>query len=258
MSSIATSLIVFACVFGGALIGILFRSYLPEHHLSGDSKETVKIGMGLVATMSALVLGLLVSSAKAFYDTQSAELTQLSADVVLLDRMLAHYGPETKEARYELRVAVVESLDRIWPRERGRTLGVATSREDVLDKIQALSPKDDRQHSLQAQAIGLAVGIARTRWLMYQQLNLSVSKVLLAVMVFWLAVVFFSFGPLCTAQRNRRGQSICCRIVGFRRDSVNPGYVHALHRTDSDLKCPNPFCSCTTRSLAPPHILSSV
>lgn len=194
MSSIATSLIVFACVFGGALIGILFRSYLPEHHLSGDSKETVKIGMGLVATMSALVLGLLVSSAKAFYDTQSAELTQLSADVVLLDRMLAHYGPETKEARLELRVAVVESLDRIWPRERGRTLGVATSREDVLDKIQALSPKDDRQHSLQAQAIGLAVGIARTRWLMYQQLNLSVSKVLLAVMVFWLAVVFFSFG----------------------------------------------------------------
>lgn len=194
MSSIATSSIAFACVFGGAVIGILLRSHLPEHHLSSDSKETVKIGMGLVATMSALVLGLLVSSAKAFYDTQSAELTQLSADVVLLDRMLAHYGPETKEARDELRVAVVESLDRIWPRERGRTSGVSTSREDVLDKIQTLSPKDDRQHSLQAQAVGLAVGIARTRWLMYQQLNFSVSKVLLAVMIFWLTVVFFSFG----------------------------------------------------------------
>ena len=194
VSSIATSLIAFACMFGGAVIGILLRSHLPEHHLSGDSKETVKVGMGLVATMSALVLGLLVSSAKNFYDTQSAELTQMSADVVLLDRLLAHYGPETKEVRDELRVALVESLDRIWPSERTRTLEVSTSREDILDKIQALSPKNDKQHSLQAQALGLAVGIARTRWLMYQQLNISVSKVLLAVMVFWLTVVFFSFG----------------------------------------------------------------
>jgi hypothetical protein len=138
VNSIAISLIVFACVFGGAVIGMLLRSHLPQYHFSGDSKETVKVGMGLVATMSALVLGLLVSSAKTFYDTQSAELTQMSADIVLLDRLLAHYGPETKGARDELRIIVVESLDRIWPSERTRT--VATSREDVLDKIQALSP----------------------------------------------------------------------------------------------------------------------
>jgi hypothetical protein len=150
--------------------------------------------MGLVATMSALVLGLLVSSAKTFYDAQNAELTQMSADTVLLDRLLAHYGPEAEGARDALRVAVVESLDRIWPSTDTRTSGVPMTRLDLLDKIQALSPKDDRQHSLQAQALGLAVGIGRTRWLMYQQLSVSVSKVLLAVMVFWLTVVFFSFG----------------------------------------------------------------
>ena len=194
MSSIVTSLIVFACVFGGAVIGMLLRSHLPQHHLSADSKETVKVGMGLVATMSALVLGLLVSSAKAFYDTQSAELTQMSADVILLDRLLAHYGPEAKEARDALRASLVESLNRIWPSEGTRTSEMPTSKEDVLDEIQALSPKDEKQHSLQAQALGLAVAIGRTRWLKYQQLNVSVSKALLAAMVFWLTVVFFSFG----------------------------------------------------------------
>ena len=193
MSSIATTSIVFACVFGGAVIGMLLRGGLPEHHLSGDSKETVKVGMGLVATMSALVLGLLVSSSKTFYDTQSAELTQMSADVVLLDRLLAHYGPEAKEARDALRATIFGSFKRIWPREGVRT-EVPASREDVLDKIQALSPKDDKQRSLQAQALGITVNVTRTRWLMYEQLNFSVSKVLVGIMIFWLTVVFFSFG----------------------------------------------------------------
>lgn len=195
MSSIVISLTVFACVFGSALLGMLSRSPLPQHHLSADSKDTVKMAMGLVATMSALVLGLLVSTAKSFYDTQSAEVTQMSADIVVLDRLLAHYGPEANEARDALRVAVVGSLDRVWPREDTRTsVVVPTSREDLLDKIQALPSKDDRQRSLQSQALSLAVALLRTRWLMYQQLGVSVSKTLLVVMVFWLTVVFFSFG----------------------------------------------------------------
>jgi hypothetical protein len=99
MSSTAISFIVLAAVFGGALAGMLLRRSLPQEHLSPDTKETVKLGMALVSTMSALVLGLLVSSAKTFYDTQSAELNQMSADIVALDRLLAHYGPETKESR---------------------------------------------------------------------------------------------------------------------------------------------------------------
>jgi hypothetical protein len=195
VSSVVTSLIAFACVFGGAVAGMLLRSSLPPNHLSADSKETVKVGMGLVATMSALVLGLLVSSAKTFYDTQSAEVTQMSADIVFLDRLLAHYGPESTEARAALRGDVAGSFARIWPRERAhQSSAVPTSREDLLDKIQALSPKDGRQRSLQAQALTIALGIGRTRWLMYQQLSVSVSKVLLVVMISWLTVVFFSFG----------------------------------------------------------------
>jgi hypothetical protein len=108
---------VFGCVFGGALFGMFLRRILPESHLSGDSKDTVKLGMGLVGTMTALVLGLLIASAKNFSDTQSSELTQMSANIVLLDRVLAHYGPETKEVRDLLHGAVARTLDRLWPKD---------------------------------------------------------------------------------------------------------------------------------------------
>ena len=113
MSSITISLIVFACVFGGAIFGILVRAALPEHHLSADSENIVKLGIGLVATMAALVLGLLLASAKNSYDTQSSELTEMSAKIIFLDRILAHYGPDTKEARELFRKTVSGTLDRI-------------------------------------------------------------------------------------------------------------------------------------------------
>jgi hypothetical protein len=140
---------------------------------------------------------LLVSSAKTYYDTQSAEVNQMSADVVALDRLLAHYGPETKEAREELRVAAIRNLDRIWPQERARTSEEPVSDkrgEALLDEIEALSPKDDKQRSLGAHALNLAVSLGRIRWLMYEQSNASFSRTLLVVMVFWLILVFVSFG----------------------------------------------------------------
>jgi hypothetical protein len=193
MSSIAISLTAFACVFGGAMAGMLLRGSLPRDHTSSDSKDTVKLGMGLVSTMSALVLGLLVSSAKSFYDTQSAELNQLSADVVAVDRLLAHYGPETKDARDMLYRSVVNQLERMWP-QKGTRLEAPAASEALIDQIQGLSPKDDKQRSLQAQVLNLSISVGRVRWLMYEQGNGAVSKPLLVIMVFWLTVVFVSYG----------------------------------------------------------------
>src|SRR5271168_2481596 len=95
--------IVMTCVFGGALLGMALRLILPAHHLSSDSKDVIKLAMGLTATMSALVLALLIASAKSSYDAQRSELLQLSANVLLLDRVLAHYGPEAKDIREGLR-----------------------------------------------------------------------------------------------------------------------------------------------------------
>lgn len=196
MSSITVSLIVFACIFGGAVFGILLRGALPKHHLGADSKDIVKLGMGLVGTMAALVLGLLVASAKGSYDAQSAELTQLSANAALLDRGLALYGPETKETRALLRSAIARIFDELWSKDGSsapKTLPSASS-GILYEKIQGLSPKNDTQRSLQVQALSIAVDLGKTRWLMYAQSNMSVSIPLLIVLVLWLTVIFISFG----------------------------------------------------------------
>src|ERR1700687_5157605 len=112
--------IVFTCVFGGALMGMALRLILPEHHLSADSKDVIKMGTGLTATMSALVLALLIASAKSSYEAQRNEVTQISANVILLARVLAHYGPETKAARDLLRRYVARAHDQLWPQSRSR------------------------------------------------------------------------------------------------------------------------------------------
>ena len=197
MNSITIRLIVFACVFGGALFGMFLRGVLREHQLSDDSKDTVRIGMGLIGTLTALVLGLLIASAKNFYDTQSNELTEMSAKIVLLDRVLAHYGPETKELRDLLQSAVARMLDGLWPKGPGphpQMEPMAAGGEILYDKIQELSPKNDTQRSLQAQALSMAIDIGKMRWMMFEQAGSFVSIPLLAVLVFWLATIFASFG----------------------------------------------------------------
>jgi hypothetical protein len=155
MNSIAIRLIVFACVFGAALFGIFLRTILPEQHLCPDSKDTVRPGIGVIATMAALVLGLLVASAKNFYNTQSSELTQLSANVIMLDNVLAQYGPETKEARDLLRAAVTRSLDLLWRQDHQphSETDPTTGGGEILQRIYGLSPKNEAQHALQAQVL---------------------------------------------------------------------------------------------------------
>jgi hypothetical protein len=197
VSSIGIGAIVFACVFGGAMFGMFIRTVLPEHHLSTESKDVVKLGIGLVATMCALVLGLLVSSAKSYYDTQNNELTEMSSGLLLLDRVLAHYGPEAKEIRGMLRSAVSDLLDHMWSKHSTSTpqsQAPSGEPEVLLDKIQDLSPKDDKLRTLQAQAVGLMLDLKRMRWLQYVQGTSSISNPLLVILVFWLTVIFISFG----------------------------------------------------------------
>lgn len=202
MAPIATGLIVFACVFGAALLGIALRTALPEHHLSPDSKSVVTMGMGVVGTMAALVLGLLVASAQGSYETQRNELTELSAKVILLDQILAHYGPETKTTRDLLRSAVAAALEQKWPNERlpsSPPVQAAASTAALYQSILELSPKDDPQRTLKIQAVNLALELGRTRWLMYEQGSNSISTPLVVVVVFWLAIIFMSFGLFAPA-----------------------------------------------------------
>ncbi len=197
MSPAAISLIAFAIVFGGALLGTALRAAVPKHDLTADSKEAVKLGMALVATMAALVLGLLIASAKSSFDTQNTELTEMSSKVVLLDRILAHYGPETMEARDILRASVVRILDRMASKDSAgpfQSDPSANASEVLFDKIQGLSAKNDAQRSIQAQALSITISLGQTRWLIYEQKIASVSLPLLAVLIFWLTIIFISFG----------------------------------------------------------------
>jgi hypothetical protein len=197
MNSISISAIVLACVFGATMLGMYMPNVLPEHHLSDHSKDVIKLGMGLVATLSALVLSLLISSAKNSFDTQSTELTQSSAQVVMLDRILAHYGPETEKARDMLRAAVVNSLDRMWSKKRSTTTNLeppSRGNEQLINLIQGLAPKDDTQRALKSQALSIAFTVGQTRWLQYAQMHNSVPAPILMVLVAWLATLFFSFG----------------------------------------------------------------
>ena len=197
MSSLEVSAIVFLLVFGGAVLGMMLRAVLPESHLSNESKDVVKIGMGLVATMSALVLSLVISSAKSSYDAQSVELTEASAKVILLDRILAHYGPESKEAREGLRTTVQNVLNTMWKEEQAappQFEGPVSGKDLLYEKIQALEPKDERQRAAQTQALSILMGLGQTRWLMYEQRSTSISMPLLVILVSWLTALFISFG----------------------------------------------------------------
>lgn len=196
MSPIAISSITLTFVFAGALLGLFLRVALPKHHFDSDSKDVVKLGMGLVGTMAALVLGLLIASAKSSFDTQSAELTEMSSKIVLLDRVLAHYGPEAQECRDVLRSGVVKTLDAMSSKGSNRAAQwePSTGSEVLYDKVQGLVPKSDAQHTIQAHALSLVIAMGQTRWLIYEQRTAAVSIPLLIVLVFWLTIIFISFG----------------------------------------------------------------
>ncbi len=198
MSAIALSCIAFVCILGGALFGMLLRNRLSGHHLSTDAKDVVRLGTGLIGTIAALVLGLLIASAKSSYDTQSSQIKQMTANIVLLDNLLAQYGPETEAARNLLRRGVIILADRMW-RENSSDLAkvapfeASTATEAFYAKLQELSPQNDSQRSLQARAIQISTDVGQTRLLLFAQTNNSIPMPFLVVLIFWLTIIFTSF-----------------------------------------------------------------
>jgi hypothetical protein len=195
MSPVEVSAIIFLFLFGGAMLGMWLRTVLPEHHLDAETKDLIKLGVGLVGTMAALLLGLLVASAKSAYDAQRSELTQMAANTILLDRMLAHYGPEAGEVRGLFKVTVARTIDQIWPKngEEGG-LGSRFVGDVIFHKIQALTPHSDAQRTIQSQAESMVINIGQMRWLLFEQSGSSISTPFLVIVAFWLTMLFLSFG----------------------------------------------------------------
>jgi Protein of unknown function (DUF4239) len=199
MNTTLTAVIVFGCLIGAVLLGRALRRLLPEDHLTADSRDTIKLAMGLVATMAALVLGLLVSSAKGSYDTERSEVIQMASKVAFLDRVLAVYGPEAAEARTRFHEAVREAVQRMWPGEAGLPARLAPNTQSgnvVYGAVQGLSPHDDTQRKLKDEATTLATDLGQLRSLLVAQAVPSISTPMLIILVAWLVVIFLGFSVL--------------------------------------------------------------
>src|ERR1700676_335546 len=199
MSSLVISSIVLVCVFGSGMLGLFLRASLPDHHLSEDSTGIVKLGVGLLATMSALVLGLLIASAKVSFDRLDDEFTQTAATVVMLDRTLADYGPETKEGRELLRRTYASAVEPFISRGGAGLANVDAPEtlarvEQFQQKLRELAPRNDMQRLLQSEALALSHALAQTRWLLIEPGHAAIPTPFLVVLVLWLAVIFAGFG----------------------------------------------------------------
>src|SRR5262249_9044921 len=167
MSSLEIAGISFACIFGGVVLGMFLQTVLPEHHLGPDSKDVVKVGMGLIATMAALVLGLLTGSAKASFDTLDGEVKQMAATVILLDRTVAQHGPETQDVRDRIGRAIAYKLAVTWPEDASAARVDPSENnpavEGIEEAIRALSPQNEAERGLQSRALQISGELLQMR-----------------------------------------------------------------------------------------------
>jgi len=201
MSAILIAFIVLVCTFGGALSGMLLRRMLPDDHFCTESKDTVKITIGLVGSMTALVLGLVTASAKSSYDEVDAAVKQTAVNLLSLDRLLARYGSDASEMRIGLKSTIERRVNEIWPesvvgggRADGRLKTPLQLQEGLADQIASLTPSSDAHRALQSRAVEVAERLLEQRWLVVSQTQAPVPTAFLVILVFWLTVTFGSYG----------------------------------------------------------------
>lgn len=181
------------------MIGLLLHRALPEHHLDNESKDTVNLALGLIATLSVIVLGLLVSTAKSSFDRVNGELTQGAANVVELDRVLGQYGPETKDIRDQLKGTFSTAVEAVISGDQSQLTKLDTPQraaqvENIAIKILALTPQNDGQRLLQRRALELNEQMSSIRWLVVLQLTSGVPRLLLVVLITWFSIIFIGWG----------------------------------------------------------------
>lgn len=199
MRAVIVGLIVFAFTSTGFLVGMMLRTRLPESHLGNDAREVVKLGIGLIATITALVLGLVTASAKSSFDELNATVKESSAKILALDRTLARYGPETKSIREELRNSVARRLEITWPEDSKTpatldSVEITRGSERLVDTIRALSPQNEDQRWLKSRALDVCESLLNARWMVVGGASSSVPRPFLSILIFWLTVTFGCFG----------------------------------------------------------------
>jgi hypothetical protein len=196
-------------------VGVLIGAALPTHHRTKETEQIVNLGTGLMATLSALVIGLLIASAKSNFDTQDAALRRFSANVILLDRQLEHYGPEAKPARDLLRSYTAFAIHATWPAEASERVeaGDGWNRiEDIQDSTRRIEPRSDGDRWLQSRALLLSDRLARTHWRFDVESGHSIPGPFLVVLVVWLVVIFASFGLFAPRNATVYATLIVCSL----------------------------------------------
>jgi hypothetical protein len=197
MQALALSSLVFIFVFGGAIAGMALLHGRPEDRFTPEAKDTIRLAIGLVVTMTGLVLGMLVSSAKTFYDGQTSRVSEMSAQIILISDLLTAYGPEAGQLRIEGHRSIEEIVDRIWPISKSQRFELSPGASSALyyRQVELLTPKNEAQASAKAQLLAAILNLKRTYWLMFlQSEQTSITVPLLSVVTTWLVIIFFSFG----------------------------------------------------------------
>jgi hypothetical protein len=198
---LVVSLLVSACVFGGAAFGICFNTWLPQSHLNKETQDVIRLGTGMISVLASLVLGLLVATTKTSFDQTDPEIKVLATDIIMLDRALRDYGPRAADARTLLKQFTARLKDRVWPQEAEagqgpyvKDLVTGTLLQNTRVAIRALVPVGTSQTELRTDAEHFVAEIARTRWLLIEQSGRSGRPVFMIVLVAWVVLIFTSFG----------------------------------------------------------------
>lgn len=243
MNSVEICALAFTLLFGGALLGLHFSPFLSASELKEDTKLHVRTGVGLLTSMFALLLSLQLSSAKTSFDIQEQDVALLASKAVMLDRVLAIYGPEAQKARESLRDNIIGLLNHVWPKERTEASTWAPENKggmEFYNMIQELSPKDEDQRSERAIALGMAVELGQMRWKSASRIRSSTAVPLFAVEIAWATIIFTTFGLL--APRNVIvvvSLAICAGAVSggfFLIVEMNRPFSGLLHASSAPLR----------------------
>jgi hypothetical protein len=195
MNTILTSLTIFASIFGAALLGMAIRRKVPDNHLGSDAKDVIRLVTGITATTSALVLGMLVSNAKTYYDSWNAQVAEIASQVVTIDRLMADYGPETDEIRVEFRQLVQNFVERTWPKQDSLQVALKPqyNGDILMRQVELLTPKDALQTSEKSQIVPMITSLRQAQWRMFaRSQQTTMPTPLLVIVVSWQAVIFVS------------------------------------------------------------------
>jgi hypothetical protein len=217
MAHVSVGLLAFGLALAGILLGSAVQRMMPKAHLSSDSKEVVKLSLGVLATLAALVLGLLVASAKSTYSARESEINQITAYVILLDNLLAEYGEGAQAARASLRQAIPPMVDQIWREAQSVPMQSAPFKataegEAFYQQVQELQPGNDIQRGLKPRIIEVALDLVEARLLLFSHLGSSIPVPFLAVLLLWMTILFAGFSLMAPPNAITLASLVVCAL----------------------------------------------